>query len=333
MLRKPMRRALSALIVLVFSALAAIGQTVVYTSQTGFEAATGAAPLAFPTSADTALPYKPFGTALQDYSCIQSPPGIDLPWSASTPLVTVQAPAASAGWICFIGPGWNAGPGNTNPTPLSPTIVANGEDDYTLVFSPPVYAVGFELLTNFSATETITLTFADSTTEAITDTSLDTNHNTFEFVGFLPPKPVSQVHIDTTGGASQNEGIVAVKIVVRVDIDIKPCSYPNAVNVSSSGVVPVAILGSAVFDVSQVDPSTVTLQGLAVKTVGKTEKLLCHIEDVVGPGQTCGADGYPDLVCQMQMAQVEPGDAIWRLDARRWDGVPIVGFDSVKVVP
>ena len=42
-----------------------------------------------------------------------------------------------------------------------------------------------------------------------------------------------------------------------VDIDIKPTSCPNPLNVKSKGVLPVAILGTASFDVNDVDVSTV----------------------------------------------------------------------------
>jgi hypothetical protein len=41
-----------------------------------------------------------------------------------------------------------------------------------------------------------------------------------------------------------------------VDIDIKPDSDPNSINLSEEGVVPVAILGSDAFDVADVDVTT-----------------------------------------------------------------------------
>jgi len=42
-----------------------------------------------------------------------------------------------------------------------------------------------------------------------------------------------------------------------ISIDIKPGSSPNSINLKSKGVVPVAILGTDDFDVSDVDPDTV----------------------------------------------------------------------------
>ena len=47
--------------------------------------------------------------------------------------------------------------------------------------------------------------------------------------------------------------------VVEVEIDIKPGSDPNSINLKSKGVVPVAVLTTDDFDASDVDPDTVTL--------------------------------------------------------------------------
>ena len=47
-----------------------------------------------------------------------------------------------------------------------------------------------------------------------------------------------------------------------VPVDIKPTSCPNPLNVKSKGVLPVAILGTVDFDVSDIDPATVLLEGV-----------------------------------------------------------------------
>jgi hypothetical protein len=44
-------------------------------------------------------------------------------------------------------------------------------------------------------------------------------------------------------------------------IDIKPQSFPNPLNVKSKGVLPVAILGTEDFDVSEIDVSSILLEG------------------------------------------------------------------------
>jgi hypothetical protein len=66
-------------------------------------------------------------------------------------------------------------------------------------------------------------------------------------------------------------------------------------------VIPVAILGSTDFDVSQIDPGTVTLEGLAIRAVGKSNKLLAHIEDV-------NDDGFRRLATHARARWAVPGE-------------------------
>ena len=67
-------------------------------------------------------------------------------------------------------------------------------------------------------------------------------------------------------------------------IDIKPGSFPNAVNPASKGVIPVAILGSESFSISNVQIATLGFGPDRAPVVHDG-----HIEDVNG-------DGYVDLV-------------------------------------
>ncbi len=301
----------------------------VFDSRSAFELTTGAGSLPFPASA-TVLPQTPFAGFL-DYSCVMSPPGISIPVNSTAPLANVQAPANN--WICFLGPGWNGGPGNISPQPQSPTIVANGEDDYQVTFTAPVYAVGFELLTNSLAAEKVTLRYVNGV-EQVFD-NLNTAPNMFQFVGFKSMNPIASVLIDTTGGASQNEGITGIDAAFAVDIDIKPCSEPSPVNLKSNGAIRAAILGSGRLDVSLIDPGSVTLQGLKPKEPGNSGKLLCRIEDVAGPADSCGPDGFPDLVCHFQMGESNEDltATIWDMRARTSSGVALLGFDAVKITP
>lgn len=57
--------------------------------------------------------------------------------------------------------------------------------------------------------------------------------------------------------------------------------------------IPVAILGSATFDVRDIDPATVQLQDMAVKAVGKSNKLLASYSDFNG-------DTFEDLEVKIQ---------------------------------
>ncbi len=118
-----------------------------------------------------------------------------------------------------------------------------------------------------------------------------------------------------------------VVVVLNVDIDIKPGSDPNAINNDGNGVIPVAILGSETFDVSQILADTITLEGLALKTVGKADKLLYHYEDV-------NADGFEDLVVQIQDEDgvFEPGEGEATVTGSLVDGRTFTGTDSIIVV-
>ena len=313
-----------------------------FTSQSGFDAVAGATSLALP--ATTSLGGQPFSPSpvpfSVNYSCIANGTGIGIPTPAApdgTEKVLVTAPAAG-GWVCLIGPDWSPPLTNTNPKPTGPTIVANGEDDYLLVFKPAVYAVGLELLTNSSAAEAITLTFTDSTTDVFADSVLETSANTFEFVGFKSPKAIASLFVNTIGGGSQNEGISGVSTAesFQVQIDIKPGSDPNSINCGSKGVIPVGILTTSIaagdsvdFDASTVDPTTVALNGVKAKVVGKKEQTLCHLEDV-------DADGDVDMVCQIPTYDFLtdcPSEGFGELTATTFGGAPISGTDSIRFVP
>lgn len=107
----------------------------------------------------------------------------------------------------------------------------------------------------------------------------------------------------------------------HVDIDIKPGSDPNGVNPKSKGVIPVAILTSADFDATDVDPSTVTFGPNNATMVHKK----AHIEDV-------DADGDLDLLLhfRIQDTGIACGDTEAELNGQTYGGLYITGSDSVK---
>jgi hypothetical protein len=87
-------------------------------------------------------------------------------------------------------------------------------------------------------------------------------------------------------------------VAAHVFVDIEPQGCPNPFNVGAMGVLPVAILGTASFDVTTVDPTSVRLQGVPA--------LRSAFEDVATPftgslvdATSCtaaGPDGFLDLV-------------------------------------
>ena len=121
------------------------------------------------------------------------------------------------------------------------------------------------------------------------------------------------------------------ELPLMVDIDIKPGSYPNAINLGSHGLVPVAILSDADFDATSVDPDTVELAGASVevKVKGKSNKYMAHKEDVDG-------DGLVDLVVQVGTANLDPNtlqDGWAVLTAKTYEGQDIEGWDEITIVP
>ena len=63
---------------------------------------------------------------------------------------------------------------------------------------------------------------------------------------------------------------------VAQELDIKPGSDPNSINLKSKGVVPVAVLSDDNFDATTIDPDTVEFAGAS--------PLRWAIEDVDGDG-------------------------------------------------
>ncbi|MCL6261213.1 choice-of-anchor L domain-containing protein [Aquiflexum sp. TKW24L] len=59
------------------------------------------------------------------------------------------------------------------------------------------------------------------------------------------------------------ESFVCAPPVVFVPFDVHPGSCPNPINLRRNGVIPTAILGTADFDVTDIDLSTITLEGVS----------------------------------------------------------------------
>ncbi len=113
---------------------------------------------------------------------------------------------------------------------------------------------------------------------------------------------------------------------IAVDIDIKPGSDPNSINLGSNGVVPVAILGSPDFDAATVDPFSVELAGSQVRLKGKSGN--------AGSLKDVNEDGFLDLVvqvCTSGLLLVE-GSSEAVLTADLNGGGTIYGVDTANIV-
>jgi hypothetical protein len=130
-----------------------------------------------------------------------------------------------------------------------------------------------------------------------------------------------------------------------VSMDIKPQGCPNPLNVGAEGVLPVAILGTATFDVTTINLSSVKLQGVS--------PLRSALQDVATPFTgalvsatsctTAGADGFTDLVLffnneavSAALGTVTNGQVLVLTVAGnllpQFGGTPITGQDVVVVI-
>jgi hypothetical protein len=135
------------------------------------------------------------------------------------------------------------------------------------------------------------------------------------------------------------EAVITYDCPIQVTIDIKPGSYPNCFNMNGNGVVPVAILGSADFDVTQIDVSTLKFGGLDVRVKGNGTPQ-CSVEDVSGDfTYPEGApDGFDDLVCQFvdDPATWSPDDGTATLSGNLkadYGSTPFEGSDEICLRP
>jgi len=95
---------------------------------------------------------------------------------------------------------------------------------------------------------------------------------------------------------------------VAVSVDIKPGGCPTPINVKSKGVLPVAVLGTANFDVTTIDPASITLEGVsplrwAMEDVATPYTINvddCNIDDC----HELSGDGYVDLTLKFDTQEI-----------------------------
>ncbi|MFB3061392.1 MAG: dockerin type I repeat-containing protein [Candidatus Binatia bacterium] len=129
------------------------------------------------------------------------------------------------------------------------------------------------------------------------------------------------------------EELISGRSVRKVEIDIKPGSDNNPINLTST-VIPVAILTTSVasgdemdFDAAQVVASSLSLSGAASLAKGMSGNF-GSLEDVDG-------DGDQDLVVQFPTAELQLNEVDNKLvlEGETLDGTAIMGMDFIEVMP
>ena len=188
----------------------------VFSDFAAFNAATGATNISIPDS-QTAFPGTLCGVG--DIG----PTGIGTQVNIGGVAIT----GAGGNALCIFDNGTIIKPfGNTIPDVMTAnTIVANGEDDYLLMFGNAVEAVGFGFLTNRVADELLTFRDSSGNTISVVDIDSLTPTNTRVFVGFQSVIPIKSLLIDTIGGATQNEGFDALFVATTANPIPEPSTF------------------------------------------------------------------------------------------------------------
>jgi hypothetical protein len=132
---------------------------------------------------------------------------------------------------------------------------------------------------------------------------------------------------------------------IKVSIDIKPTSCPNPIKTKKKGVVPIAILGTADFDVAQIDPATVQLAGVFPLRWGEEDVTTPFSDELIDcySCTTLGPDGFTDLTFKFDNQEfvsalgenLVDGDClIIELTGNLKDefgGIMIKGYDIVRI--
>ena len=113
---------------------------------------------------------------------------------------------------------------------------------------------------------------------------------------------------------------------LHVSVDIKPGSYPNTINLKSNGSLPVALLGSADFDVASIDLNTVKF--------GKMHEMDSGAQSLRSALQDINDDGFMDQVFHFKIKEtgLESSDTMACLHGMTLGGEHFCGHDSVKIL-
>ena len=185
------------------------------------------------------------------------------------------------------------------PDPADDTFIA----DFTMIFADPPSSGDLELVVGGQ-------TYSTSVTGLGTQfqfLSIPLSANGLPVDATIQFSAVPSCMLTETVGTAPAPCSVGLPEIVPVDV--RPGSCPNPLNCKSKGILPVAILGTAALDVTQIDPATVRLAGVS--------PLRWDYDDVAAPyepvsgKQDCstdctsmGPDGYMDATLKFDSQEV-----------------------------
>ena len=125
---------------------------------------------------------------------------------------------------------------------------------------------------------------------------------------------------------AQSSELFGGEVENTIQVDIRPGHEDNIVDPRAGRVIPLAILSHTSLNPDEINPRTITLEGVGVLLVGKSDKSLCHQSDVNG-------DGLLDLICNVHITgyRVAPGEYLMRVEAETYDKLRLNGEDRIRV--
>jgi PKD repeat protein len=141
---------------------------------------------------------------------------------------------------------------------------------------------------------------------------------------------------DKDGGTGMDDLTLTVPYF-EIDIDISPTEHPNPVSLKNKGLLPVAILSTADFDATEVDPATLVLGN---EVAGDTPVAFRNNGTAYTVEEDVNGDGLTDLVAMFRVPALVANGDLWEattelvLRAFLDDGCTNVrGVDQVTVNP
>jgi hypothetical protein len=178
---------------------------------------------------------------------------------------------------------------------------------YFLVGNPSSGTYRVQVIGTGTGSYSVDVVFGDATGKLVAQT----------VTGTTLPGVVDTYLVTTPSTAGQ-----PLVVQRQVQIDVKPGEDPPAINPAGTGKIPVAILTTATFSATSVDPQSLRL---GPHGAGASQGA---VEDVNG-------DGLPDLIVQFTTPQtgIASGDTQVCLTGKTTSGLSIVGCDTILTVP